>query len=360
MTEKIHPIHLFFLVYMTQVGVILFTLPRIIALNFGTNGWILISLISLFVLGLIVLMDFIYRWQDGKSIYEVLEGIFPGIIHKLLYLFLSIFWAISAFTIAKKYVSIVKMIFYPSTNVNLLLVVFVVLLYFFVTSSIQAIVRSIVFLFFLTVWLDLLVLYFIPDFEWVHLTPYFFEYRGDLFGGSIETFSAFLGFELVLFLFHFIEQTPKAMRYVYFAHVLTTMVYLVVTFIAYGFTSFHHLTTQVYPIISMLRYFQLPFIERIDGLIFILFMMKVLVTSGMYMWVAVQMLLRIRPVSHPPLAAFFLFAISFIVTYSWNTRYELDLWIQNMIVVQSIITLTLIALLFFYLLLKRRRAHNEA
>ena len=95
---------------MTQMGIVFFSLPNIIADHFGYNGWIMIIPISVVVLIHIGLIAKIYSFNKGESIFETIESLNSKakMILMLLYISLSIFWSILAVTIAKHYAHVMK------------------------------------------------------------------------------------------------------------------------------------------------------------------------------------------------------------------------------------------------------------
>ncbi|WP_078429396.1 GerAB/ArcD/ProY family transporter [Alkalihalobacterium alkalinitrilicum] len=356
MSERVHPSYLFFLMYMTQSGVIIFSLPRIIAETFGTNGWLAIPIISMVVIFLLVLFDFIYQWSNDQSIYTIIEKMLPISMYKILYILLSLFWTVFAFTIAKKYVFIVKSLYYPLTSIHWLMFIMVILIYFFVTSTIDSIFRITTFLFFLSsTWMILLIFLVIPELELIQFTTFIFQSQGDFLRGSIEIYSAFLGFEMIIFFLHHVQKSSKTMKYIYLGQLFSTFVYLIVTIFNYGFTSFEQLKYQSYPFIDFFRYIQLPFIERLDGLYFMFFLMKIIVTATVYLYVSIEILKRSFQLSRPFYIPILLCVIGFICIYPLNTKYDIDVLLSKMVYVQTVISIILPAILILYLSVKRRK-----
>ncbi|WP_235820572.1 GerAB/ArcD/ProY family transporter [Halalkalibacter krulwichiae] len=340
---------------MTQSGIIIFSLPRITAETFGTNGWLAIPIVSLGVVFLISLYGCVYRWSNDKSLYSIIEEMLPKYSYKILYIFFSLFWTILAFTLTKNYVFLVKSLYYPLTNIHWLMLIMTMLIYFFVTSQISSIFKATVILFFLTAWMVLLPLGLLPDFELVRLTSFIFAFRSNLLEGSIQVYSAFLGFEIIFFFLHYVQRSAKTMKYIYLGHLYTTLVYLIVTFISYGFTSFEHLITQSYPLIDLFRYIELPFIERLDGLYFMFFLMKIIVTATLYLFVSIEMFQRSIQSIKASYIPVLLCVIGFIGTYPLFTKYDIDFWLSNIVYVQTVISIILPVILILYLHVKRRK-----
>lgn len=85
MQEKLNQFHIILFTYMAQSGVVMFRLPRIVAENFGTNGWI--SILVCFVISSfnILLIHFVYKHGQGQSVFQLLEQRFPRWILYPLY-----------------------------------------------------------------------------------------------------------------------------------------------------------------------------------------------------------------------------------------------------------------------------------
>lgn len=87
MREKLHPFHIAILIYMTQSGVVIFSLPRVLAQHMGYNGWIALTVFYVIVALNISLISLAYRLADGKSIFQIIEHFFPKIAVIPLYIF---------------------------------------------------------------------------------------------------------------------------------------------------------------------------------------------------------------------------------------------------------------------------------
>lgn len=64
--EKLNRFHIALMVFNTQSGIILFTLPRITAHYMGTNGWLMLIPMFLLVTLNIMLISAVYRMGGGN------------------------------------------------------------------------------------------------------------------------------------------------------------------------------------------------------------------------------------------------------------------------------------------------------
>ncbi|CAM4258136.1 GerAB/ArcD/ProY family transporter [Paenibacillus alkaliterrae] len=108
----------------------------------------------------------------------------------------------------------------------------------------------------------------------------------------------------------------------------TTFTYIALCFVCFGFYSFDQLKNMLYPLLDLLSYIRLPFIERIENLLFGFFMFTTLVTVVMYIWSAQEALRRIVPKANTKVLAFVIIAAAFAVAWLPDTLEEVGMWLQ--------------------------------
>lgn len=357
-TEKFKPFYLFFITYMTQTGIVLFMLPNMVANYFGYNGWLMIIPISVFAMIQIGLIAGIYYFNKGSSIFQTIETSFSkvNIIAKPLYLCLSIFWSVLSITVAKQYVHVMKFLYFPQTNIQWFVLLTLILTYYLVTSGIVTIAHVSTLFFFLSAPMIFLLIYFVPDFSFLQFSTFVFNEHNDFYGGMIELYTAFLGFEVTLFMFPYIKKEKKVFKYVFWGHLYTTLIYLSVTIFCYGFNSFQQLNYQVYPVINLFQYIEFDFIERLDSGLFILFYLKLIITITMYIWISLVTFKRVVMWSAQR-SAFALLVVGYLVTLPFVTKNELTSLLSLLAKVQILISIFLPLLVLTIIFLKRRRKH---
>lgn len=94
---------------------------------------------------------------------------------------------------------------------------------------------------------------------------------------------------------------------------------MIVTIFSYGFNSIQQLTRQVYPVVTLMKYIEFEFIERLDSIIFILFYLKVLITITMYVWISLVTLKRVVKWSDN-LIVFVLLIVGYLSTLPFVTK----------------------------------------
>jgi spore germination protein (amino acid permease) len=272
---------------MIQSGVVLFSLPRMTAEAFGTNGWLGVIIVYMVVNLNLVLIWSVFKVAKGKSFLEIMSVI-PRWIRLPFYLVLAMIWVTLGSMVMLKYIMILKTLFYPNVSRLLLMSMGLILCYSILKNGIYHIAKSTVVLFYFTVWTVLLLVFHIPDFSIVRLTPFFFQGEKDLIRGGLGVYTSLVGYELSILFLHMLER--KQLKALIIGNTITSVIYLGVCFISFGFFSFQMLLEDMYPVVTLIEYISFPVLERVENLIFSLFGLKVLITTVMYLWASREVL----------------------------------------------------------------------
>lgn len=350
MKEKLYPFHTAILIYMIQTGVVIMSLPRLLAENFGYNGWIGLLIISFLVNVNIYIISLVYRMGKGKSIFQILESVIPKFILVPIYAILIGIWTLTGSMVVKNYVYIFQIVSYNTTHPMLLKLLIDVLCFLLVIKGIYNMSKAATSFFWITMWMVLLQLFFIKDFDWARLTPFIFKGDTHFIEGGFLVFTAFLGYELCMLLFPYVENNKKFIKAVVAGNVLTTLSYVVFCFICFGFYSFDQLKNMVYPLLDLLSYIRLPFIERIENLLYSFFLFTTLITVALYTWSAQLAVSRMLPKMNVNLIILILIAIGYAVAWIPDTLMEVGQWLQYLGMAELMVAFGLPILLIFILL----------
>jgi spore germination protein (amino acid permease) len=297
MKERLHPLQLSILIMMMQNGLVAYSLPRLTAEYFGTNGWL--SIIFIFVLVNINLMmiAIIYKLGKGRSIFEIIETSVPKWVMVPIYLFIIGVWIGIASMIMREYIFIYKLMFFPSLPDTLFIILFTIISFQLLRGGIYNIAKASVVLFFFVELMIFLVFYLFPEFEFARFTTFFFKGETDYFNGALHVYTAFLGIEVSILFFPMVEK--KWTKALFIGNIISTLLYLTVLILSFGFFSFNQILNDKYPVMTLFEYTEVPFLSRAENLCFSVFAFKVLTTIVIYYWGAQQifgnMMKRIKP-----------------------------------------------------------------
>ncbi|WP_233184562.1 GerAB/ArcD/ProY family transporter [Paenibacillus sonchi] len=353
--EKLSPFHVAVLVHMSQIGIVVFSLPRQLADYFGTNGW-LVLLPGLLVTSFnIYLITLVHRLGDGKSVFEIMERSIPKVILYPVYLGLCAVWLIFGCMIGKKYVLLFQMIAFPTTNPMLFKMALDVLLFLLIIKGIFTISKAATFFFWITFWMYFLLFWFLPSFSWVRLTPFILQGGHDQFKGALEIYTAYLGYELSILLFPYMDKSKKSLAAIYAGNAYLSLIYICLSLISFGFFSFGQLKKLLFPLLDMLAYIQFPFVERLENMLYGFFLFLILITAAMYWWGAIEAMRRMIPKLKIPVMTFLLMVIAYCISYIPKTLDQVNNWILHLGYAATGIAFGLPVLLIALLLLQGRR-----
>jgi spore germination protein (amino acid permease) len=352
--EKLNRFHIALLVFNTQSGIVLFTLPRITARYFGTNGWLVLIPVFLLVTLNIMLISAVYRMGQGKSVFDILSASLPRFILTPLYVFLWALFSMIGCLVVKQYVLIYQMLIFPTTSDAVLKIFVDVLVFLYIIKGIYNMSKANV-IFSLLLLLQIpLSLFFLQEFDLVRLTPFLFKEGTDMKEGLLQLYGAYFGYELTLFLFPYAENNKRWLKYIHLGNGITMFIYLLVTFLSYGFFSHRALIHSSFPMLDMYAYLRFPFIERIQNFLFSLFLFSILHTAGMYYWSGQAVISQIFRRIPWKVIVFFSMAASILVGLIPKTLIQVESWFRYFTMVQLGFSLGFPLLLILLLLLQRR------
>lgn len=326
MKEKLSPFHVTILLFITQNGTVIITLPRLLAEHFGTNGWLSLVFVYMVASVNLLLISAVYRMGDGISIFEIMEQSIPKLFLYPFYLAIASLWSVVGCLVAKQYVLIFQMIAFPTTSPMVFKLALDILAFFLIIKSVYNIAKAATVFFWLIVWMLLLMFYFYGDFEWSRLTPFLFRDGAMSMNGFFSTFIAFLGYEVCLLLFPYSDKRTKLMKAAQIGNFMTFITYLYICIVAFGFYGHEHLKTLQFPMLNILAYIQFPFIQGTENLLFGFFLFSILITTAMYWWSAKEVCRRMFS-ANEKLLAFTILFLSFGISYIPDSMNEVGRWL---------------------------------
>ncbi|MFV8830345.1 GerAB/ArcD/ProY family transporter [Alkalihalobacterium sp. APHAB7] len=355
--KKLQPIQIAILIYMVEVGIFLFNIPRLIAQIHGTNGWLSLFGYTLLASFNIWLIYMVFKLGNGKSILLILNQSFSSWIMKPLYLLFALFWGLLACLIIKQYIFIVQVIAFPTTPTYYILIIILITVFFITINGIFNIVKTTTIFFFLSIWVSFVGLYYFLKIEWGDFTTFLFKANERQFKDSVEIYGGFVGYELSLFLFPFVKKGNSFLKALLAGNLYTTFIYLYTSIICFGFFSFGQLQHLLYPTLQLYSYLEFPFLVRIENLIFSVFLFKVIVTSVLYYWAGTQLVQEVLPRVKEKWLTFFIIFISFFIALGAYNSIEVASWLKIVVVIEIGVAFILPILL---IILLKRQARNHA
>lgn len=296
---KLKWFHIAIFLYMLEFGVSIFNGDRVAAENIGTNYWLGILLIGLFVCLNLAFIALVARKAKGRSVFDIMEASFPKPFLIPIYIGLILFWIFTASVIGKDYTLLFQFLSFPSRDPMQLLLLYMVVMYFIIIQSIYGISRVLTCFFGIVAWLPLLLLHFIPEWDIHRLTPFFFKESVEnlTIYSWVESYHLFVGYDMILILIPFCDDR-ELRKGLFIGQTFISLTYLMSNLAISGYISFKLLQKLSYPVLNLLSYIEFPFINRIESLTFILFVFISLSKSSIYCFGAILVLRRLFPTTN--------------------------------------------------------------
>ncbi|MDM5326995.1 GerAB/ArcD/ProY family transporter [Neobacillus sp. CF12] len=326
MKERLHPLQISILIYMIQNGLVLYSLPRLVAENFGTNGWLSIIFIFVFVNINIMMIAIIYKLGKGRSMFEIIEVTVPKWVMVPFYLFIIGVWIGLASMIMSAYIYIYKMMFFPALPASLFIMFFIFLSFQLLRGGIYKMAKAIVVLCAILQPMIFLLFYLIPEFEFARYTTFIFKGETDFFKGALDVYSAFLGFEVSILFFPMVEK--KWTKALFIGNFLSTMVYFIITFICFGFFSFAQILNDIFPVMTLFEYTEVAFLTRAENLCFSVLAFKILSIMALYFWGAQQILGNMIKSIKPDFWLFIILTCGLILALIQDSLVDVEKWLK--------------------------------
>jgi hypothetical protein len=95
-----------------------------------------------------------------------------------------------------------------------------------------------------------------------------------------------MGFELLLFIYPFVKEKTKVLRYAQIGNLYTTFIFTIVTIVSIIFFGEMSLKQIIWPIFSMFKIVHLPNLERFEFIAVSIWMLLILPNMCAYLWAA--------------------------------------------------------------------------
>lgn len=273
------------LIHGVQMGVGILTLPREVAEKAGTDGWISIILgwIISTVCSLLIIQ--IMQKQPNGTILDLLSVYFGKWGGKIGAVIIALYFAFFTFVMFTREALFIQAWILPRTKFVFLIILLSIPTYLLARNNIQILGRYSVTVFFMTIWTIFLFLIPMKEGQFLNLLPVIKEGWLPIMRAVKTTIFSYLGFEIVFFLYPFLQKKQSASIGVVIANTLTMFAYLIVTIVAFTFFSPDEIAKYNEPTITILKVIEFQFIERLEVVLFsfYLFVMSTTVVPLMFM-----------------------------------------------------------------------------
>lgn len=273
-----------FIIHGCQVGTGMFSLPNVLAEKAGTDGWISL----LFAWGINVIAGMIivavFKRYPNDTLADLLVRLFGKFIGKVLIIPFIFYLTFFAWTILSATMLFIKQWFLPLTPDYIVMILLTIPGYFIIGKSLRVLGRYCELVFYMIIWMFFFLVFPLKDSHWIHLLPIIKEGWIPILKGVPSAGYSSLGFEVIFFLYPFLQKKHLAFRGIVIANTLTFAIYLEVTLICFAFFSPDGITSYNQPLFNLLKSIEFHFLERFDMIFLALYLFVVSTTWLPYMF----------------------------------------------------------------------------
>ncbi|PGM56080.1 GerAB/ArcD/ProY family transporter [Bacillus sp. AFS053548] len=302
-------------IFGVQIGIGMLSLPRNLAEKSGTSSWIAIlfgGLVS-------TILSMIYIKLSQKVPHEnfsSLMTIFLGkILGKICLILLSIFFLYAGYLVLMLSVLFVQSYLLQHTSVYVILFLLLIPTYQLIIGGIQLIAKYIETIFPIVIFFLLMLFLTLKDPNFKNLIPIIKEGWLPILKTVPTTIMSFLGIEIILVIYPYLDKKEKAMKGVIIANAMSTFTYLFVTIISFVAVSPYEILNIFTPVIAILSVIEFQFLERMDVILLSLLFMVISKTWVTYFWAGLDGFKEIFKIKKFPLFILTIFSIITICSY---------------------------------------------
>ncbi|MDR4889903.1 endospore germination permease [Fredinandcohnia sp. QZ13] len=340
------------LIHGVQIGVGVLTLPRDLAVKAGTDGWIGIILgwFIATVTSLIIIQ--IMKKHPNGTILDLLSFYFGKWGGKVGGVVLGLYFALLALYSFFTEAMFIQAWVLPRASIPLLVIMLAIPSYLLVRNNIQIIGRYSVVVFFMTIWIIFFYMLSLKEAQFLNLLPLLKEGWHPVIKTVNITIITFVGFEIAFFLYPYLQKKEYASIGVVIANTITMFAYLMITLVAFVVFSPDEIAKYNEPTITILKVIELKFIERLEIVLFALyiFVMSTKVLPLMFVSVFSTSWLFGKEEHTKPLFWLLVFSVIFVILFPPSANISLT-WRKELQILSYLFTYAFPICLWGYVLI---------
>ncbi|GGA25511.1 GerAB/ArcD/ProY family transporter [Paenibacillus physcomitrellae] len=297
----VSPIHMFFLIYVSLVGIGMMSFQHDIVSIAGSDAWMatLLSLLVVFVLIWMMFRILEVQRPGEEHLAAINRRYFGKFLGMTLNIVFALYFVMGAFYAFRFYLEVIQVWIFPLMNLWPISLLILALAYYMVTGGFQT-VAAICF------WGAVFMLIFVVSqvvmvFPYLHgrnLLPVYVHQTSELIQASRTMSQQFLGCEMLLVFYPYIQSREKSRKWAYWAVAHSGFVYLLVLFISLTYFTPNQMEELLWPTLSIISMIELPLMQRTEYMVLTLWLVKLLANIGLAIWASCQLLkkdMNIKP-----------------------------------------------------------------
>lgn len=282
-----------FILHTAQTGVGIAGLPRIIYKEANRDAWISVLLTGVLVSIVIFLMVKMLESYESADLYGIHMDIYGKWVSKAFNLLYIIYYLSVTYVILMNYIEMVQAWIFPKMPTWLLMGLLLFLMVYGVLGGIRVVVGIAFLGLILAFWLLFMIYTPIKYMDFNHLQPVLTSSGKEILMGIYKSSFSIIGFELLLFIYPYVKEKKKVLKYALIGAGYSTFLFTLVTVVSIGFFSEDALLKTIWPVLSMFKILRIPNLERFEFIAVSFWMLVILPNICLFFWTATRGMKRV-------------------------------------------------------------------
>ncbi len=258
--------------------------PRFLYKEAGTDSWISIFIAVAYIFAVLFVMILTLKQYENADIFGIHRDLFGKWIGNLLSSAYIVYFIVTLFSVLITYIEVVRVFIFPTISPLTMGVILLILGIYSTLGGLRIIVGVCFLFFILTHWVLLLLIEPAVQIDWGHFFPMFQTPFPDLLAGAKASAYTFIGFEILFLVYPFIQNKEKLHFPVYMSVAWSGLLVLVTTIITLGFFTGVQVERREWTLLSLFKFQQFSFIERLDFVVVAEWMMVIIPNIILLFW----------------------------------------------------------------------------
>lgn len=312
--SKITQFQFVLMIFGIQVGIGMLSLPRELAQRAGTSSWIGILFGGMISTAISILFVKLREKAPNLNYVSFFTFYLGKIIGSIVVLLQAMYFLYGGYLVLVRTILYIQSYILQETRGYVLLFLFLLPTYQLLRGGIHLIAKYVEALFPFAFFTLFMLLFTLKDADINFLLPIIKNGWMPIFKTIPLTTTSYLGIELILVYYPYLKSKEKAIKGVIIGNALTTFTYLFVTIICFVIYSPYEINKTFEPVIDILSIMEFQYIERLDFILFSLFLMIISKTWVTFIWAGLNGLSELFKFKLLP----FVIIILFIVIFSFT------------------------------------------
>lgn len=310
--SKITQFQFILMIFGIQVGIGIMSLPRELAMKAGTSSWIGILFGGIISISISILFVKLRERAPDLNYVSFFTFYLGKIIGSIIVFLQAIYFLYVGYQVLVRAILYIQSYILQEAKGYVLLVLFLFPTYQLTRGGIHLIAKYIEAIFPIAIFTLFMLLFTLKDKDINFILPIIKNGWMPIFKTIPLTTTSFLGIELIILFYPYLKSKDKAIKGVIIGNVLTTFTYIFVTLICFVIYSPYEIHKSFEPVIDILSVIEFQYVERLDFILFSLFLMLISKTWVTYIWAGLNSLSELFKFKLLPIVIIILFILMII------------------------------------------------